>query len=107
MTWYEILLLLICGHFVCDYPLQSQYIADNKGKDKWVMIAHCATHAMMVGLITKMWFLGVLEFILHYMLDTTKCRGQSTLNEDQICHIICKLSYIVIIYILLLKDHHV
>ena len=53
----DLLFLLMVGHAVADYGLQTKYIAENKspyGGDGWVftLLAHSLIHAGMVFFIT-------------------------------------------------------
>lgn len=56
------LFLLICSHFVCDYPLQSDFIAVGKNPAKspyngvhwfWIMCGHSFTHGAGVAIVTN------------------------------------------------------
>ena len=93
------LFLLICGHFLVDYALQSEFIAKAKNRNQpipgidwqWVMTAHCAMHAGVVYLITGSILLGLIEFVAHFVIDVTKCDVKITFNEDQYLHIVTKV----------------
>ena len=60
------LLALVIGHALCEYPLQGDYLAKNKNRHIntsggwWLdMLAHCLIQSGMVWLITGMWELGL------------------------------------------------
>jgi len=97
------LLTLIAAHFLCDYSLQSDYIAKNKSpivnpkEWTWVMTAHCAIHGLAVGIITGNAVLGILEFVLHFVIDDLKCMGKTNLHVDQCLHILCKVLWAFLI----------
>tara|TARA_R110000744_G_scaffold360566_1_gene468122 strand:- start:526 stop:870 length:345 start_codon:yes stop_codon:yes gene_type:complete len=106
----QMFITLIAGHFLADFPLQNDAIAvgkSNQTQEKegkhfgvdWFywMIAHAATHALVVGYITGNFYLGLLEFVLHFAIDWCKCNGRFGLHVDQLLHATCKLSYIVIL----------
>jgi len=91
---------LMIGHFLCDYPLQGDFLARAKAPGGVVavpwyqaMTAHCAIHAGSVWLITHSWQLAVLEFIAHFLIDRMKTDGMTTLNQDQALHAICKAAW--------------
>lgn len=93
MIEYAFLLLLLfqLKHFICDYPLQSQYML-GKFKPGWNFIgplsAHCGVHALFTGIIVVMVDLGMgpnagytlgttlwlmlVDFILHFSMDRVK-----------------------------------
>jgi hypothetical protein len=99
---------LLAGHFVADYPLQSDFMA--KGKNPWtpldlarvpagqtpqahwpwVLSAHAAVHAAAVTLATGRWELGLAEFAAHWLIDLAKCAGLTGIHTDQCLHLGCK-----------------
>lgn len=90
--------LLVLGHFIADYVFQTDFIAkfkcpNSNGPIPWyyVMTAHVATHTVAVYLITGSLFLGVLEFVAHYITDVLKCLGVINIHTDQFIHIACKI----------------
>lgn len=103
---YETLILLVCAHAVCDYPLQGDFLARAKNERDpipgvpWqqAMSAHCAIHAGAVQLITGLWFLSVAEFLIHFATDRAKCRGLISYNSDQAIHVACKAAWVVVMW---------
>jgi len=102
------LFYLICSHFLCDYPLQSDFIAIGKSPLKgshngvpwyWIMLSHAFTHGAGVGIVTGDVLLGILETIAHFFIDVAKCMGITTINQDQFLHIGCKLVWWIIILV--------
>jgi hypothetical protein len=75
--------LLLLAHFVCDYPLQGDFLARAKNPANpvagvpWTqaMLAHCAIHAGGVYLATGSWGLALAELVAHGLIDTAKCMG--------------------------------
>ena len=64
--------LLVLGHFVCDFVLQSDRMAVEKmpGRDStlhwsWWLGSHAATHGLAVALLTDVPLLGMMETLLH------------------------------------------
>lgn len=98
----DILLLLIAGHALADYPLQGDFLSKAKNHKSpipgipWyqALLSHSAIHGGMVGLITGSIWLGLAEFILHNLIDYGKCDGKITFNQDQALHIVCKLAWV-------------
>lgn len=109
MQYIEILLMLVGAHLLCDYVFQTDAIATGKnrlldaakfGVDwRYWMSAHAATHAFAVGLITGNIWLGVFEFVAHWLIDWGKCENRFGLHADQALHFICKL--IIVAYMVL------
>ena len=94
---------LVALHFVADFQLQSDFIAQNKSPGSnvnwpWVLSAHAAVHAAMVGFVLNPLF-GLLEFITHWGLDYLKSKGAIgtgpfTFSLDQSLHIGLKLVWL-------------
>lgn len=101
------LFLLIAGHFLCDYPLQGDFLAKGKnhrspipGFPAWQLLtAHCAIQAGMVALLTGSWILGLCEFGAHFLTDYAKCDERINFNEDQFIHLTCKLAWWTVWYL--------
>lgn len=100
---------LIAAHAVCDYPLQGDFLAKAKnrlmpipGVPWWQALgAHAAIHGGAVALVTGIWWIGLLEFAAHFVIDDLKCSGQigtgaKAFNLDQLGHLLCKMLWVVI-----------
>lgn len=93
------LFLLFAGHFVCDYPLQGDFLARGKNHKAplpgipWLqcLLAHSFIHAGAVALITGDVGLGFCELVAHFLIDNAKCEGIFGYNVDQALHWVCKL----------------
>lgn len=87
-------IMLMCVHFLCDYPLQGEYLAKTKNrtlsenKELWYhsLTAHASIHAFGVLLVTASWPCFVIELVTHWIIDDAKCRGKLTYHQDQIAH---------------------
>mgnify|MGYP003636331318 CR=1 FL=1 len=108
MLSLELLLTLIGCHFICDYVLQNDAIATGKNRlldpakfgvnwQYW-LTSHAATHGFGVGIITGSFWLGFMEFVLHWLIDAGKCEDLYCLHADQTLHLLCK---ILIVYLAL------
>lgn len=97
---------LLVGHFVADFPLQTEWIAKYKNRHRaspappgqrlepvwpWIMSAHAATHAGFVALATGSTTLGIAEFVAHWIIDFLKCENRFGPTVDQCLHLACKL----------------
>lgn len=95
---------LVASHALCDYPLQGDFLAKGKNRTApipgipwWQLLgAHAAIHGGAVGLITGIWWLGLLEFAAHFVIDDLKCRSRLTFSQDQALHLICKVAWVAI-----------
>lgn len=93
------------GHFVADYPLQTDFIAKHKGRSNsleavpwyYVLFGHAATHAFFVGIITQNVWLGIAELIAHFIIDFAKCEKYFSIHVDQAFHILCKVIWFIIL----------
>lgn len=98
------LTLLIFGHLVGDYVLQTDSIA--RGKNRHVnyeiysvpwyywMASHCAVHGGLVYLVTGSIVLALAEFICHFVIDEMKCASVIGLHTDQFGHLLCKMAWV-------------
>jgi len=113
-TWLcaaQMFFALVIGHALADYPLQGEFLAMCKNRrflvrlkdplrppELWVycMTAHCLIHAGTVWIITGSVVLGVVELVLHWVLDQAKCEGKTTFAIDQWGHVACKAGYVIV-----------
>jgi hypothetical protein len=100
--------LLVLGHLVADYPLQTDFVAKFKCRRAslpsvpwyYVMAGHAATHAVSVWLITGSVWLGCAEFVAHYVIDVLKCEGLTNIHVDQSLHVACKVAWLMILVLM-------
>lgn len=101
MLWW-----MIVGHFVADYPLQSDFMATSKspwtckmpGFWPWVLTSHAAVHGAAVAMATGSIVLGMCETAAHWFIDLAKCAGFTGIHTDQCLHLACKVLWILAIY---------
>lgn len=94
-----ILIYLFAAHWICDYPLQGEYLAKGKQSGEmrfYHLAAHSGIHAGAVALITGSASLAVAEFIAHFCIDEMKTRGKISYSADQSLHLICKIVWFLI-----------
>ena len=106
----ELAFLLIVGHALADFVLQTDVMAKWKNRhnapteipdyQKYVpcwpywLTSHALVHGGAVYLITGSLFLGTVETVLHWGIDFIKREGWTDPNEDQALHFVCKVGYL-------------
>jgi hypothetical protein len=110
---FQLLLALLIGHALCDFPLQGEYLAKGKNwhllknlqdpsrpPQIWFvcMACHCLIHAGAVWVVTGSFLMAITELVLHWCIDIAKCRGKITFNQDQSLHVLCKAAYVALCY---------
>lgn len=118
MTLYEaaqLLFLLIGGHFIGDFAMQTEWVATNKNPHArerfsneeqknmeviwpWLMSAHAFIHGIIVYLITHNLWIGILETALHWATDFFKCARIYGFSTDQFLHLAVKFIWVILIY---------
>ena len=80
----QIFILLIAfqvKHFLCDYPLQTEFMLGKSKLDGWVLPLqqHCIVHAtgtlLILGFLTDISYIvayAFLDFTLHFIMDRVK-----------------------------------
>lgn len=93
-------------HALADFPLQGDYIAKQKtrrqadNRSVWLVAlsAHCVIHAGGVWLISGSLALGMVELVLHGLIDLGKGEEKFGLVTDQLLHLACKLAYALLLF---------
>ena len=108
MQEFELLFQLLVVHVVLDFMLQPDIMAQakcrhskhhergNRDFPAWYywLGAHSTAHGGGVYLITGSVGLGMLEILLHGVIDYLKCERVTTLAQDQALHVACKIGYV-------------
>lgn len=104
------LLILIASHFIGDFPFQSEWMVNFKGKDcvietkdkgkvfvaskHEVLFYHVATYVATMVLFMRLAGYAptpqgiAIDAATHFVIDTLKCRGYiKRIWLDQLCHI--------------------
>lgn len=102
MELFEYAIKLIMCHFIGDYFLQSDYLGLNKGKDEYIMLAHCVLYVVPFYFLCGFTIEQTLFlFLTHMIIDPIKARYKLiTIAQDQILHYIvltCMFIYIKVI----------
>jgi len=106
-----LLFQFLVGHTFGDYVFQRDMMAKSKsrhaaifktagpGFPAWYywMGAHSLVHGGTVFLISGSLLLGVIETVLHFIIDFIKCEHWINLHVDQTLHVLCKLAYVFLI----------
>lgn len=100
-------LALVFLHFLCDYPLQGDFLAKAKnvntpipGVPWWqALTAHAGIHAGAVMLATGSATLAIVEWISHFAIDWLKCSGRIGFNTDQALHLALKAAYALAMFL--------
>jgi len=110
-------------HFICDFLLQTDWMALTKGKPGregyTALFTHTAIHAVGTLIIVlvfapALWWLGLVDFVIHSVIDRIKGlftykRGWTpadkmfwwTLGADQEAHNFTHFAYMIIIWMYL------
>jgi len=91
---FLLLVIYQLKHFLCDYPLQTQYMLGKfKGGDAWKLplTAHAGVHAagtLLIGLCAAPVFgvailLALLDFAAHFTIDRIKVLKGSYPQTDR------------------------
>lgn len=104
-----LLILLLAVHALCDFPLQSDFLARAKARNgipgvpfQWALLWHAYLHAVGVALVTGRLYPGIIEFVAHTAIDHAKCRNkfgenivgagaERAFTTDQLLHIATKV----------------
>ena len=103
------LFLLLVGHALADFSLQSDIMAKLKNrhnKPTWIpegqkytptwfywLTSHSLIHGGIVFLITGNIWLGLIETVTHWIVDFSKCENMINPHVDQFLHFTMKLIY--------------
>ena len=104
----KMLLFVLMAHMTGDYLFQSDYLAGNKGKDNYILLAHSILYT--VGVMIVAYIMGIelsliallILPIVHFPIDYIKARGitpkymgdKKALVFDQLTH------YLTLLFIL-------
>jgi hypothetical protein len=110
------LLLALCvGHAIADFPLQGEFLArgknrhldppilasgDGSPKRIWIycLTAHALIHAGVVWIVTGSIVFGLIELVVHWIIDALKAEGKFGFEVDQWIHVGTKVVYVVLIW---------
>ncbi len=96
-----LLMVLVGGHYFLDFAGQGEFLSKVKNPITpmdgvpWIhgMFAHAMIHGAFVAFVTGYWVFGVLEVMAHFTIDTIKCKGGLSFNNDQLIHVGYKVAW--------------
>ena len=116
ITTALVLFFAFCiGHSIADFPLQGEFLARGKNRhlplpeladgDKppkyvWIycLTAHSLIHGGVVWLITGSVLMGLIETVVHWIIDALKSEGKYGFEVDQLLHVATKVVYVALIW---------
>lgn len=72
-TMVEIIKIVMC-HFLGDYFMQTDYMAREKGKDRYVLLAHCVCYSVPFAVVFGIDHRIVWLILSHFAVDALKAR---------------------------------
>lgn len=115
---FILLALFQVKHFICDYPLQTQYMLQKANKEKWFLplLSHAFIHALGTFIVVSVFsvelafLLSVSDLFFHFIIDRIKASPNIgnrwgidkpyfwwALGADQMAHHLINYSFIYII----------
>ena len=105
----ELAIVILFAHMFGDYFLQTDYLAKNKGKDNYILLAHSVLYSLGIGMVFGIFGITLTSIDLalisaiHYPIDYLKVRGvtpklmgdKNALILDQAIHYITLLIFIL------------
>ena len=104
----QMLFWLVVGHFLGDFSLQTRWMAKYKNPKQGIdpgdlppgqrpmtvwpycLTAHAAIMGGTVALATGSIWLGIAEFVTHWIVDFGKCVGWYGIHTDQGTHAVLR-----------------
>jgi len=109
IEFLTLMVLLITGHYLADFWMQSKDVARMKNRNcipenippgqklqiVWphALTSHAVAQGFCVGLVTMSIPLGIAEAIAHGTIDFGKCENWYGIHLDQFLHFLCKLAW--------------
>ena len=96
LTVFVCICILLAGHCIGDYPMQGEFLAINKSKDKVCLLAHCIIYTFfftIAELATMLIhgfpiFMEIVVYIIliglvtHLIIDKWKCSYRDRIMEE-------------------------
>ena len=101
--------LLMVSHALADFVLQNETMVAGKNRSHSIhsakgsqfppwyywLTAHGLIHGGLVFLVCNSLLLGLIETVLHAVLDFLKCENKISFHQDQLLHVLCKAAYCI------------
>lgn len=103
----EKILWIILAHYIADYPLQGDFLAQTKGKYWYSLLAHSVIYGLTIALALKLLDLftiwkAIALIISHMVIDYKKATAKNKekalttyLYIDQALHIVINIILVV------------
>jgi hypothetical protein len=105
--------VLLFAHAMGDFAAQPEVMARGKSRHSkpdyvppgqafclcwpYWLFAHALIHGGLVYFVTGSCLLGVLETVLHAVIDFAKCEGWTNVHQDQLWHLAAKVVYLALL----------
>lgn len=103
----EKILWIILAHYIADYPLQGDFLAQTKGKYWYSLLVHSVIYGLTIALALKLLGLfaiwkAIALIISHMIIDYKKATAKNKekalttyLYIDQVLHIVINIILVV------------
>lgn len=104
----ENILWILLAHYIADYPLQGDFLAQTKGKYWYSLLAHSIIHGLTIALALKLLGLfaiwkSIFLIVSHIIIDDKKATAKDKskalttyLYINQTLHIIINIVMVII-----------
>ena len=82
----KIIIWLLFSHWVADFILQSDWMAQNKSKRWDALLAHCSVYGIALGILTLNPIFGLINAFIHILVDFFTSRLNSYLWDKKEVH---------------------
>ncbi|MCF7835621.1 MAG: DUF3307 domain-containing protein [Candidatus Marinimicrobia bacterium] len=83
------LVLCFVAHFIGDWPFQTTFMAENKGKSWEINFYHAAVYtATFIWIAHASWLASIILLVSHFWIDALKARWKIIKHiwQDQLLH---------------------
>jgi hypothetical protein len=69
MISFESIVIILTVHFIADFVLQSNWMAQNKSKSLLALGAHATVYTIVLAIISPLWAIvnGIAHFIVYFI----------------------------------------
>ena len=104
----ENILWILLAHYIADYPLQGDFLAQTKGKYFYSLLAHSMIYGLTVAVALKLLGLfaiwkALILIVSHIIIDYNKATAKDKtkalttyLYIDQLLHILINIAMVII-----------
>lgn len=93
----NVLNLILC-HLIGDYVLQSDFIANTKGKNIYHLLVHCALYCVPFIVLYGYDIKAIFLFMTHFIIDVSKAKyNLISYFQDQMLHYVALLFFFLML----------